>query len=182
MNEKGKVIVDKISYSAYEKKSMHYWIDGYNLLFRITKNYRAMKQNERKLLAALNRSVTDRKYQVTVVFDGREKDPPEALRRNLDSLALIYTPHHQTADDYILEAIGDAAHPAHEVVVSSDLELLRKAKQRGAKVLTIEEFLSQLVRKKGKRRSPEKVFQETSSELQRLLKIFEERLQGDVNA
>jgi predicted RNA-binding protein with PIN domain len=139
-----------------------------------------MKQNERRLLAALNRSITLLKYQVTVVFDGREKDPPEALRRNLDSLALIYTPHHQTADDYILEAIGDSTNPAHETVVSSDMELLRKAQQRGAKTLTVEEFLARLVKKKNKKKAPtKKVFQENSTELKRLLKIFEERLEEE---
>jgi len=159
---------------------MHYWIDGYNLLFRITKNYREMKQNERKLLASLNQSIILLKYQATVVFDGREKDPPEALRRNFDALALIYTPHLQTADDYILEALSEAADPTKEVVVSSDYDLLRKAKQRGAKILTIEEFLSKLVKKKQKKKvANEKVFQETSTELKRLLKIFEDRLKEE---
>jgi predicted RNA-binding protein with PIN domain len=156
---------------------MHYWIDGYNLLFRITKNYREMKQNERKLLSALNQAIILLKYQATAVFDGREKDPPEALRRNFDALALIYTPHNQTADDYILEAIADSANPAKETVVSSDYGLLSKAKQRGAHVLTIEEFLSRLVKKKQKKKAAtEKVFQESSTELKRLLKIFEDRL------
>lgn len=139
-----------------------------------------MKQNERKLLASLNQSIILLKYQATVVFDGREKDPPEALWRNFDALALIYTPHHQTADDYILEALSEAADPAKEAVVSSDYELLRKAKQRGAKILTIEEFLSKLVKKKQKKKVlNEKVFQETSTELKRLLKIFEDRLKEE---
>lgn len=159
---------------------MHYWIDGYNLLFRLTKNYREMKQNERKLLAALNQSIILLKYKATVVFDGREKDPPEALRRNFDALALIYTPHHQTADDYILKALEDSSDPAKEVVVSSDYELLRKAKQKGAQVLTIEEFVSRLVKKRQKKKSTtEKKFQENSADFQRLLKIFEDRLQED---
>ncbi len=159
---------------------MHYWIDGYNLLFRITKSYREMKQNERKLLEALNRSITLLKYQVTIVFDGREKDPPEALRRNLDSLAMIYTAHNQTADDYILQAIADAANPAEEIVVSSDRELLRKAKQRGAGGQTVESFLSQLIRKKNKKKAQaEVIFKETSTELKRLLKIFEDRLKEE---
>jgi predicted RNA-binding protein with PIN domain len=156
---------------------VHYWIDGYNLLFRITKNYREMRQNERKLLSSLNQSIILLKYHATVVFDGREKDPPEALRRNFDALALIYTPHNQTADDYILEALSDSADPSKETVVSSDYELLGKAKQRGAHTLTIEEFLSRLVKKKQKKKaSTEKDFQESSSELRRLLKIFEDRL------
>ena len=159
---------------------MHYWIDGYNLLFRLTKNYREMKQNERKLLAALNQSIILLNYKATVVFDGREKDPPEALRRNFDALALIYTPHHQTADDYILKAIEDASDPAKEVVVSSDYELLRKAKQKGAQVLTIDEFVARLVKKRQKKKSiAEKKFQENSADFQRLLKIFEDRLQEE---
>lgn len=156
---------------------MHYWIDGYNLLFRITKNYREMKENERKLLSTLNQSIILLKYNATVVFDGREKDPPEALRRNFDALALIYTPHNQTADDYILEALADSANPAKETVVSSDYELLGKAKQRGANVLTIEAFLARLVKKKQKKKAAtEKIFQESSTELKRLLKIFEDKL------
>jgi predicted RNA-binding protein with PIN domain len=153
-----------------------YWIDGYNLLFRITKNYRSMKENERKLLLALNQAITRAKYSVTIIFDGREKDPPEALRRNLDSLTMIYTPHHQTADDYILEMIGESGNPAKEIVVSSDMELLRKAKQRGAQVQTVEEFLSVLVKKRKKKVESEKRVQETSFEMERLLKIFEKRL------
>ena len=154
---------------------MHYWIDGYNLLFRITKNYRTMKANERRLLLSLNQRLL--KYQVTIVFDGREKDPPEALRKNLDALALIYTPHHQTADDYILEALSD---PSHETVVSSDQELLRKARQRGAHTLTVEKFFSQLIqRKKKKSLAPSKEIQETDYHLQRLLKIFEDRLKEE---
>lgn len=156
---------------------MHYWIDGYNLLFRLTKNYKAMKENERKLLLTLNRSITLAKYQAVVVFDGREKDPPEALRRNLNSLALIYTPHHQTADDYILEMIDLSPNPSKEIVVSSDLELLRKAKQRGAKIITIEDFLTKLIQKKRKKKLRiEKEMQETSTELKRLQKIFEDRM------
>lgn len=142
-----------------------------------------MKQNEKKLLTALNRSIILLKYQATVVFDGREKDPPEALRRNLDSLAMIYTPHHQTADDYILQAIAESSNPSQEVVISSDLELLRKAKQRGAGGQTVEEFLSRLSRKKQKKKAlaaKEKVIQETSTEMKRLLKIFEERLEEEI--
>ncbi|MBS0648424.1 MAG: NYN domain-containing protein [Verrucomicrobia bacterium] len=162
---------------------MHYWIDGYNLLLRITKSYREMKQNEKKLLTALGRSIILLKYPATVVFDGREKDPPEALRRNLDSLAMIYTPHHQTADDYILQAIAESSNPSQEVVISSDLELLRKARQRGAGGQTVEEFLSRLSRKKQKKKAlaaKEKVIQETSTEMKRLLKIFEERLEEEI--
>ena len=139
-----------------------------------------MRQNERKILLALNEAITRLSYSVTVVLDGREKDPPEALRRNLDSLALIYTPHNQTADDYILEAISNSSHPEKETVISSDLELLRKARQRGAHGQTIEKFLSQLIRKKKKKSdNPDREPRETSANIDRYLKIFEDKLRGD---
>lgn len=158
---------------------MHYWIDGYNLLFHLTKDYQTMRQNERKILLALNQAISQFKYSATIVLDGREKDPPEAVRRNLDSLALIYTPHNQTADDYILEAIRASSHPEKETVISSDLELLRRAKQRGAHGQTIEQFLSKLLRKKKKASPPpDKEFRETSTDFDRLLKEFEGRLRS----
>jgi predicted RNA-binding protein with PIN domain len=158
---------------------MHYWIDGYNLLFRLTKTYKAMRQNERKILLALNEAILRLGYLVTVILDGREKDPPEALRRNLSSLSLIYTPIHQTADDYILEMIADAAHPAEQTVISSDFELLTKAKQRGARGMTVEQFLIKLTKKRKKAVVEGKEFKETQAHLQRLLKIFEEKLEEE---
>lgn len=158
---------------------MHYWLDGYNLLFRLTKNYKALRQNERKILLALNEAIVRLGYLVTVILDGREKDPPEALRRNLGSLALIYTPIHQTADEYILEMIGEAAHPGEQTVVSSDLELLGKAKQKGAKGMTVEQFLAKLTKKKKRVEEGDKEFKETEKHLQRLLKIFEEKLEEE---
>jgi uncharacterized protein len=156
----------------------HYWIDGYNLLFRLTKDYQTMRQNERKILTALNEAILQMNYSVTVILDGREKDSPEAVRRNLDSLALIYTPFHQTADDYILEMIDLSSHPEQQTVVSSDLELLGKARQKGARGLTIEQFLAKLTLKKKKKKGapPAKEFHETQANLTRLLKIFEDRL------
>lgn len=153
---------------------MHYWIDGYNLLFRISKDYQAMKGNERKLLVAINEAMHRRHFQATVVFDGREKDPPEALRKNLDALAIIYTPYNQTADDYILQNFSP-----NDTIVSSDRELTGKARQRGAQTLSVEQFVTRLLKKK-KKPSPEKTLQETDFQLQRLLKIFEDRLnEGD---
>jgi predicted RNA-binding protein with PIN domain len=158
-------------------KGVHYWIDGYNLLFRLTKDYKTMRAQERSILLALNQAISHFKYSVTIVLDGREKDPPEAIRRNLDSLALIYTPHYQTADDYILEAIAASSHPEKEMVISSDLELLSRAKQRGAHGQTIEQFLAKLTRKKKKTSpAPDKEFHETSADFDRLLKEFERRL------
>lgn len=155
---------------------MHYWIDGYNFFFRLTKNYKSMKEQERSLLEKLYQTMTQLNSPMTVVFDGREKDPPEALRRNLKSMNIVYTPAHQTADDYILEMLQHAKNPSQEMVISSDGDLLRRSKQKGARVQTIEEFIHKLTHKKTTAIQEKKQTKESSQEFKRLLKLFEERL------
>ena len=154
---------------------MHYWIDGYNFFFRLTKNYKSMKEQERALLEKLYLTMTRLNSPMTVVFDGREKDPPEALRRNLLSMSIVYTPEKQTADDYILEMLDHAKNPDQEMVISSDSELLRRAKQKGARTKTIEEFLNSLAQKKSGLAEERKQTKESKAEFERLLKIFEKK-------
>ena len=96
---------------------MHYWIDGYNFFFRLAKDYHTMKEREKKLLEKLYQAMVQLRSPLTVVFDGREKDPPQALRRNLLAMNIVYTPSHQTADEYILEMLDHAKNPAQETVV-----------------------------------------------------------------
>ena len=153
---------------------MHYWIDGYNFFFRLTKSYKSMKEQERTLLEKLFQTMTHLNSPMTVVFDGREKDPPEALRRNLRAMNIVYTAAHQTADDYILEMLDYAKNPDQEMVISSDNDLLRRSKQKGARTKTIEDFLKTISKKKS---SPDEKKQpkESPTELKRLLKIFEDR-------
>jgi predicted RNA-binding protein with PIN domain len=158
---------------------MHFLIDGYNFFFRLTKSYKSMKEEERSLLEKLYQTMTRLNSPMTVVFDGREKDPPVALRRNLLAMNIVYTPAHQTADDYILEMLDHCKNPADEIVISSDSELLRKAKQKGARTQTIEGFLKSLSHKKTSASPERKQSTESSSEFQRLLKLFEQRLSSD---
>lgn len=156
---------------------MHYYIDGYNLLFRVTKNYEALKANQRQILSALNTWITQLNLNITIVFDGRQKDPPEAIRGHLDQLEVIYTPEHQTADDYILHELDLSSNLNEETVVSSDRELTGKARQKGARVQTIEEFLSRLAKKQKKKKEVvKKTFRDTEANIERLSEIFEERL------
>jgi uncharacterized protein len=153
---------------------MHYWVDGYNLFFRLTKSYKSMKEQERALLQKLYLTMTQLNSPMTVVFDGREVDPPEALRKNLKAMNIVYTPKRQTADDYILEMLEHAKNPAQETVISSDRDLLRKARQKGAHTQTVEGFLKTINKKKSKSHEDRKQSQESSLEFQRLLKIFTE--------
>jgi predicted RNA-binding protein with PIN domain len=152
---------------------MHYWIDGYNFFFRLTKSYKSMKEQERALLQKLYQTMTHLNSPMTVVFDGREKNPPEALLRNLQSMSIVYTPARQTADDYILEMIELTKNHNHQIVISSDMALLRRSKQKGARTQTVEEFLKKIARKKTDSAAEKKQIKESRAELERLLKIFE---------
>lgn len=152
---------------------MHYWVDGYNFFFRLTKSYKSMKEQERALLQKLYLTMTQLNSPMTVVFDGREIDPPEALRKNLKAMNIVYTPTRQTADDYILEMLEHTKNPAQETVISSDRDLLRKAKQKGAHIQTVEEFLKKISKKPVSADDEKKQLKESSAEFERLLKIFE---------
>lgn len=158
---------------------MHFWIDGYNFFFRLTKTYRAMKQQEKELLEGLYQTMIELRSPMTVVFDGREKDPPEALRRNLLSMNIVYTPATQTADQYILEMLDYNSNPSDEMVISSDNELLRLAKQKGARTQTIEAFVLKISTKKKPPLREKKQQKDSSAEFARLLEIFQKKLEED---
>lgn len=148
---------------------MHYWIDGYNLLFFLTKSYKAVREREREILIAIGNLNLD----ATVVFDGKQKEPNEVIRGHLKNLEIIYTSPSQSADDYILEQIDASPNPSQEVVVSSDRELIGKARQRGASIQTVQQFLTLIIRKKKRKPAEEKQMSDTDANIERLRKIFE---------
>jgi len=156
-----------------------YYIDGYNFLFRVTKSYKALRHHQKELLGALNSWITKMQFDTVVVFDGRQKDPPEAVRSHLANLEVVYTPEGQTADDYILQEVEFSQNPSLLTIVSSDRELTGKARQRGAKTRTIEQFFSFLKGDKKSTPEKEKNFQDTPANIARLLKIFEEKQQDN---
>lgn len=160
-----------------------YLLDGYNFLFRVMKHYKAVRQHQREMLLALNTWAVQLKLDIMVVFDGRQKDPPEATRGHLADLEVVYTPEHQTADDYILEQLDFCSNPSLMTIVSSDRELAAKAKQRGAKAQSIEEFCSFLSKKRSKKKAEAafKAANDTPAHIERLLKIFEEKSQSPDN-
>lgn len=156
---------------------MHYFIDGYNFLFRLSSKKLPLEKKRTLLLITLNEEIEKLRIDATVVFDSSEKLREAAARGHLDALEIIYTTKQETADDYILNAIKTAPNPQNETVVSSDRELTGRCKQLGAKTLTVEQFLSLVQKKKIKRKkaTPTNAFKETEREIARLLKIFEER-------
>ena len=163
---------------------MHYLIDGYNLLFRILKKCGSLEKERQLLIRELNDAVSHLKLNVTLVFDGSQEFPFSVSRGHFESLEIVYTPKHQSADDYILEEVNSARAPQHLIIVTNDRELKGKCHQMRAKIMTIDQFLSSLVQKRQKKKrreiDQEAAFRESQPELSRLLIIFEKKLLEDL--
>lgn len=156
---------------------MQYWIDGYNLLFRIPHLQGSLEEKRRKLILDLNSLAKKSQLCFVLIFDANDKERSLDSRSNFDSLEIIYTTSKKTADEAILEKVSTVRHPATICVVSSDKGLTSQVRYLGAQVLSLSEFCFFLDKKQWKKKKlrAEIECQESPKEMDRLLKIFEER-------
>lgn len=146
---------------------MHYFIDGYNLLFHSSFESKTLKEGRKQIIDSL----MDTKFSLTLVFDGKGADLPDRTHRG--SLEIVYTLKGQSADAYILEALSLVKNPKVYTVVTSDKKLASVCCQMGAYAQPIDSFLA-LLKKSRIFTKPEKPFKDSERESNRLLKIFME--------
>ena len=152
---------------------MHYWIDGYNLLFHLPKTEDSFEEKRRILIFKINEQIKKFSLTATVVFDASDPSQNFDTRSHYDSLEIIYTHPKKSADDAILEAIELSKNPSLLCVVSSDKGLCLKAKALGSNTLSLPEFLHFLSKKhKRKTSNVHMEYQDSPQEIARLLKIF----------
>jgi len=157
---------------------MYYLIDGYNLIFSLIEsknNFQALRQ---QVIRALQKQFARRKISGMVVFDGAHRRDEESGLSYPSPLVVAYAPKGQSADEYIVEWIEGAKHPKQIIVVTNDRGLGRHAKSAGAKVQSNDEFIQWLHKRKKKISTVEP--KETQQNIDRLLKIFEERLRDNL--
>jgi predicted RNA-binding protein with PIN domain len=164
---------------------MHYFIDGYNLLFRMLGDPNPLEKNRREVIESLNEKISNLKLNVTIVFDGSGLNEPESTRHHFDRLEIVYTSKTLSADDYILEEILCSLQPTQETVVTSDKGLASRCKNAGAKIQTVEDFLAWIEKKQKKNNARksnpvQKSLKDSDVNFFRLLKIFESRLSEDL--
>ncbi|MCX6995146.1 MAG: NYN domain-containing protein [Chlamydiae bacterium] len=145
---------------------MHYFIDGYNLLFRLSQEKMSFERSRQEVIASL----LGVKLSLTVVFDGGGGDG--AQRTHKGPLEIIYTAKGQSADSYILDELAWIKKPGAYTVVTSDKPLGANCRQLGASVKSISDFLEALYKKQAIKRV-EKPIKDNEKELSRLLKIFQ---------
>lgn len=123
---------------------MHYYVDGYNLLFRLLRanDGNLAEQRQRFIYDLANKSsLLD--LEVTIVFDSHYQQEQES-RHHCKNLQVIFTATGETADEYIIHRLKETTAPAGHTVVTSDKKLAWYARRRLAKTQTVEEFLDLL--------------------------------------
>ena len=157
---------------------MHYWIDGYNLLFRLSTVKGTLEKKRQDLILELNEQAKTLNLQTTVVFDSSDKGRVLDTRSHYDALEIIYTTSKKTADDSILDSVEFSSYPEDICVVTCDKDLARKAKALKANTLSLEDFFKLLTKRQNKKqRELESSLEcvESPRELSRLLSIFEKK-------
>lgn len=153
---------------------MYYLIDGYNLIFSLIESKESLQTMRQKLIHTLQKKFAKRKVSGMLVFDGSHRREEESGLSYPSPLIVAYAPKGQSADEYIVEQIEGSRHPKQMIVVTNDRGLARHAKSYGSKVMGNDEFIS-WINKKKKKKAVEAA--DTKENIDRLLKIFEEKLE-----
>lgn len=111
-----------------------------------------------------------------LIFDGSHKTDEQSGKVYRSPLEITYTPKGQTADCYILEMISHQKNKKSITLVTNDSGLKRQARSYGVKVLSCEDFIVFLENKKKPINSVKEI-KDSSYQIERLLKIFEKKLQ-----
>lgn len=123
---------------------MHYWIDGYNLLFRFKRTHPDsdldLQRARQFILEELNEKVSCVQIEVSIVFDATWQIG-EGSRSHLGALEILFTAEGETADEYILDEISHLSDPRQETLVTSDKKLASQARSYRAHTQTVEEFI-----------------------------------------
>lgn len=155
---------------------MYYMIDGYNLIFSLIESKDSLQALRQKIILALQKKFAAKKISGMLVFDGAHRRDEESGLSYSSPLTIAYAPKGVTADQYIVEQIELAKNPKLITVVTNDRGLASHAKSAGAKVQGNNPFIRWLHKRKKKAEAPEP--KETAHNIDRLLKIFEKRLQN----
>jgi predicted RNA-binding protein with PIN domain len=122
-------------------------VDGYNLMMAAGE-YGAVKgrnlSQARKLLIedfVLYRRI--RKHTIIVVFDAQEAGRKFRSEQEMEGIRVVFSRFGERADDAIVD-IAEKNRGLERVVVSSDNEVARSSRRRGAVVVSSEEFLDRL--------------------------------------
>jgi predicted RNA-binding protein with PIN domain len=119
---------------------MHYFIDGYNMLFRLLHDSDDLQSKRESIIYDLNKKISLVKLNVSVVFDATSQIGGRS-RSHYDQIEILFSAEGETADEYILDEIKNTLHPQQETVITSDKKLAWLVRNRSAHTESVEEFM-----------------------------------------
>jgi predicted RNA-binding protein with PIN domain len=123
----------------------HYIIDGNNLLGKLKKynEFRKVKNNDTRgnLALILDRYFINKRFSVTLHFDGHRKDIVKTNKVKLE-----YS-ENRSADEWIKHEIMVIKNPKTICVVTSDNNVAQFAKVSSCKVVKSESFAAEIMKK-----------------------------------
>lgn len=158
---------------------MQYWIDGYNLLFKMPHLKGSLEEKRRQLILKLNHFAKEHNLPFTLVFDATKDKDRHSFRSHYDQIEIIYATAAPTADEYIIQHVESASNRSTICVVSSDKGLIFQVRTLGAETLSLREFVNFLDKKHHKKKTSWVEPQESPREIERLRKIFEEKFKKE---
>ncbi|MCF7806368.1 MAG: NYN domain-containing protein [Simkaniaceae bacterium] len=164
---------------------MEYWIDGYNLLFKVKSHLRNLRQQRKELIDELKLHMIKSNFRAKIIFDSSEENATEFPSVSSSTpLEIIFSPKGLTADDYILEMLKSIKSTKNTTIVTDDAHLAFHCKHTQAKTLSVNAFFDLIFKEERRRHMSNYKFLEdekielTESEknIQLFVKIFEDRL------
>ncbi|MFH1857215.1 MAG: NYN domain-containing protein [Candidatus Omnitrophota bacterium] len=129
--------------------SVHYLIDGYNLMNQIPSISSEKLEDARQSLVRFikkNNLTGSFRNEVTIVFDGKE----EVFSLSVEKEFKIIFSKGEIADDKIKRMIASSENPARIILVTNDKDLVFFAKNHGAYVHSVKVFLSKVSKSENK--------------------------------
>ena len=121
----------------------NYLIDGYNLGHKIPEVVRLLQKKDfyaaiEWIIHTVQMCINTRRNRVIIVFDGKKGlfDYP----RSASTIEVLFSRKPQEADDIIREILRKQTDASHWIVVSSDNEILKTARDLGANFIHSEAF------------------------------------------
>lgn len=118
---------------------MHYFIDGYNLLFRLRPDIAELQDEREKIIHDLNDKAGLLQLDFSVVFDAPTQSG-YGSRTHFNHIEILYTQEGETADEFILDKIRNSKNPTLETIITSDKNLASRARRKSAHAETVENF------------------------------------------
>lgn len=122
---------------------MHYLIDGYNLLFRLSLPGDSFKVHRELIISRISQMTSAMGLLVTMIFDATHTEG-SGSKSHFQDLEIIFTKQGQSADQWIIDELKQVKQPRGYIVITCDKLLAKEVQNLGVASLGVDEFLNWL--------------------------------------